>query len=309
MNRPWSAEQVVSESLACSLIEAQFPALAPVRVEPLAVGWDNTAYRVNGEFVFRFPRRQVAVELLAAEHKVLPAIAPGLPLPVPVPTMFGNAGDQFCWPFSGYTMLPGRTACAAALDASERNKTAEAIARFLAALHAIGASEADRLGAQPDKIGRLDLPKRVPKTRTNLEELVQSGVIEELTPWLPILDEMDLSRPAKSTTLVHGDLYARHLLVDGDGLVCGVIDWGDVHIGDPAVDLSIAHGFLPPEAHGAFRRAYGRIDEDTWRVARFRALYHASVTIPYGRSIGDDDLVREGLAVLRHLAAGLDTAD
>jgi aminoglycoside phosphotransferase (APT) family kinase protein len=309
MNRPWSAEQVVSESLACSLIEAQFPALAPVRVEPLGVGWDNTAYRVNGEFVFRFPRRQVAVELLATEQRVLPAIAPRLPLAVPVPTMFGEAGDQFCWPFSGYSMLPGRPACMAVLTPHQRENSAESLARFLATLHAINASEAARLGAQPDNIGRLDLSKRVPKTRTNLEELVQSGVIDEWTPWLPILDEMDLSRPAKSTSLVHGDLYARHLLVDGDALVCGVIDWGDVHIGDPAVDLSIAHSFLPPEAHGAFRRAYGRVDEDTWRVARFRALCHASVTIPYGRSIGDDDLVGEGLIALRHLAVDLESAD
>lgn len=308
MNRPWSAEQVVSESLARALIEGQFPALTPVRVEPLEYGWDNTAYQVNGQFVFRFPRRQVAVDLLTVEQNVLPAIAPRLPLPVPVPTMAGQPDDHFPWPFAGYRMLPGRTACVAALSPSQRMKAAEPIARFLAALHAIPATEAARLGAGPDSIDRLDLSKRVPATRENLERVVQLGLIDDDSPFLPILDELDLSRQARSNTLVHGDLYARHMLVDDDGRPCGVIDWGDVHIGDPAIDLSIAHGLLPPEPHAAFRRAYGPIDDETWRVARFRALYHASVTIPYGHDIGDDDLVREGLTVLCHLATGLESA-
>ena len=72
MNRPWSAEHDVSASLARELIETQFPKLTPVGVEPLGVGWDNTAYRVNDKFVFRFPRRQIAVELIRTEARVLP---------------------------------------------------------------------------------------------------------------------------------------------------------------------------------------------------------------------------------------------
>lgn len=39
----------------------------------------------------------------------------------------------------------------------------------------------------------------------------------------------------------HGDLHVRHLLVDRDGSATGVIDWGDLCLADPAVDLSIAY--------------------------------------------------------------------
>lgn len=67
MNRSWAAEHPVDEQMARSLIEAQFPALAPVRLKLLGAGWDNTAYRVNGAQVFRFPRRQIAVDLLESE--------------------------------------------------------------------------------------------------------------------------------------------------------------------------------------------------------------------------------------------------
>jgi hypothetical protein len=85
----------------------------------------------------------------------------------------------------------------------------------------------------------------------------------------------------------------RHLLVDGDGRISGVIDWGDVHLGHPGLDLSIVHGFLPPAAHDTFLRIYGPIDADTWRLARFRAFEYVMHLLRFGHETGDEDLVRE----------------
>ena len=101
--------------------------------------------------------------------------------------------------------------------------------------------------------------------------------------------------------MAHGDLYASHLLVDETAALCGVIDWGDVPVGNPGVDLAIAHGFLPAAARDTFRQAYGPIDEDTWRLARLRALSHAAAVVVYGHDIGDTALVREGLVALTHV--------
>lgn len=74
-SRPWTPECVVSTPLARELIASQFPALSPAHVEPLASGWDNTVYRVNHQYVFRFPRRRLAVELLDVELRLLAVIA------------------------------------------------------------------------------------------------------------------------------------------------------------------------------------------------------------------------------------------
>jgi aminoglycoside phosphotransferase (APT) family kinase protein len=93
--RPWVAEVEVSPALATALVESQCPALAPVHVRLLGEGWDNTAYLVNGEWVFRFPRRAIAAPLLATEGRVLPALAPRLPCPVPVPVWFGQPDDTY----------------------------------------------------------------------------------------------------------------------------------------------------------------------------------------------------------------------
>lgn len=79
---PWSPERVVDAELARELIESRFPRLAPARVEPLGEGWDNSVFAVNGAWVFRFPRRQLAVPLIEAELRLLPSLPP---LPVPVP--------------------------------------------------------------------------------------------------------------------------------------------------------------------------------------------------------------------------------
>ena len=75
LGKPWSPERVVSVELARELIEAQFPQLSPARVAALGEGWDNSVFSVNGEWVFRFPRRQIAVPLIERELRVLPALA------------------------------------------------------------------------------------------------------------------------------------------------------------------------------------------------------------------------------------------
>ena len=77
---PWLPERTVDAALARELIEQQFPLKAP-RVEALGEGWDNSVFAVNGEWVFRFPRRQVAVPLLDREARVLPQLAGKLPAP------------------------------------------------------------------------------------------------------------------------------------------------------------------------------------------------------------------------------------
>jgi aminoglycoside phosphotransferase (APT) family kinase protein len=300
---PWTAEVAVDADLARALIASQFPELAGAAAQPLGAGWDNTAYVVGGQWVFRFPRRTLALRLNARELALLPTIAPRVPLPVPRPEKIGRAELGYPWPFAGYRLLPGRTACSAALDDAARAAAAEPLARFLAALHAFPAEEARALDAAPDDIGKLDVAHRGGQARAAHAALREAGVLsdEEVRRLDRVLDIS--SRTDFAPTLVHGDLYARHLLVDDAGGVCGVIDWGDVHLGDAAVDLSIAHHFLPPRAHDDFRRAYGGIDETTWRLARFRAVVHATACARFSLSTNDRDLLRETLLTLRWAAA------
>src|SRR5262249_37178440 len=160
------------------LIEQQFPTLVSANVEPLGVGWDNTAFRVNDEYVFRFPRRQVVVPLIEAEARIMPGIASRLPLPVPVVTFHGHPSAAFAWPFLGHRMIAGRPAGSVVLTNAQRIAAAEPLGRFLAALHAIPTVEAKCLGAGPDPIAKLDMDKRLPKAHELVTQLAASGLIE-----------------------------------------------------------------------------------------------------------------------------------
>ena len=303
---PWKPEEVVTPARAIELIESQFPALAPAALEPLGVGWDNTAFVVNGSHVFRFPRREIASPLLAAEASLLPVVARHLPLPIPVPSLRGQPSSRYRWPFLGYAILPGKTACKFQLDEAQRAQLARPLGQFLAALHAFPVDLAVANGAGGDTIGRLDLPTRIPRASQMLESTSLKGTLDPgLVGRARALIEAShtIQAPARRA-LVHGDLYARHLLLDDQARLCGVIDWGDIHVGHPAVDLSVAHAFLPPSARLAFLQAYGHpVDPASWRLARFRALFSALAIVIYGKDTGDTALETEGRQALIHILA------
>jgi aminoglycoside phosphotransferase (APT) family kinase protein len=189
--------------------------------------------------------------------------------------------------------LPGRTACTAALDDAARCRAAGPLARFLAALHSIDVDDACKRGAGPDRFRRLDLAYQISKLRQGFDRLQAQGLIADPQPLLAIIEATPTVSSNPPAVLVHGDFYVRHLLVDDGGAPSGVIDWGDIHLGHPAVDLSIAHGFLPPSAHNAFRRAYGPITDETWLLARFRALFYAVILTQFAHDTSDTALLRE----------------
>ena len=300
MTVPWNPEFSLAPEQAHALIVEQFPQLAPAALELLGSGWDNTAFCVNGEFVFRFPRRQAGADCLATEVRILPALQSLLPLSIPNPTFVGRPADRFPRLFAGYPLLAGRTACAAALDARQREAAAEPLAEFLAVLHSLDPACVRKLDAPPDRLGRLDLARRIPQMHERLEECVRLSLIGDPAPCRAIIDA-STAQPDRPKALVHGDLYVRHILIGSDMRPSGIIDWGDVHAGDVALDLSIAHTFLPSTAHDAFRRAYGPIDDATWRLARFRALSYGLILSIYADRTNDADLRREARFIIANI--------
>lgn len=261
----------------------------------LGAGFDNTAWLVNGALVFRFPRRWLGATLMETEIRVLPQLAGRLAVPVPDPRWVGRPASGYpCW-FAGYRRLAGRCADAARLSVEQRHGLAAPLGRFLRVLH--GTPPPTGLG--PDPMRRLDAEHRIPAA---LEHLEQWGHLVEREPLRALLLE-PFDPGAGPLGLLHGDLYSRHLLVE-DGALSGVLDWGDVHVGPPSVDLSLPLTLLPPEALPEFLDAYGPVDEATWRSARFRAVTHGLNVLRYAAAIGDADLLDETRLGLGYLVRG-----
>ncbi|WP_195155524.1 phosphotransferase [Candidatus Protochlamydia phocaeensis] len=285
--------------MALQLIREQFPNLSAKNIRLLGSGWDNTAFIIDEELIFRFPRREIALPLLEAEWCALPKLASRLPVPIPIPQWKGSPTSHFPWPFIGYRLISGFTACYANLLEEGRAALAEPIAQFLARLHATPKSEISECHLPENNQFRIDGTLLTTKIGKNFEELSLLGLLENRKKLEDVVQNLQHFKAPVNSFLVHGDFYVRHLLVNQKHDLVGVIDWGDVHWGDPAIDLAIAHSFLPVQAHKSFRTAYGEITEETWALAKLRAIYSSTLLTLFGYHSDDPNIMREGLRSLK----------
>lgn len=298
----WKPEIEVSEELARGLLARQFPELPVHSLEPLGTGWDNTVFLVNGTWVFRFPRRERALPGVRTEMTVLPKLAPNLPLPIPSPVFLGQGSPDFPWPFFGARGVPGHESATFQLSAEERTALAPQLARFLRALHAPELCEALRPILPPDTLRRTDMATRLPKTRQKLDELRHLGLETCEEALAEVFEAAQQLPPPTATALVHGDLHFRHLLLEERQQLSGIIDWGDLHLGDPAVDLQLYWSFLPHAGREAFLAEYGTVSPDSLLRARVVAAFLAASLASYGHQEGLTDVTREALWGLRQAA-------
>ena len=305
--RPWTADVEVDADRAARLITARFPHLlsSRPRIEALGTGWDNVAYEVEGRWVFRFPRREPAEQAMRSEIASLPRIAGALPVRfaawVPRIEHVGWPQGDYRYPFAGYEKIPGRTACSVAWTDDDRARCAAPLGSFLRVLHDLVVPRDAPADPGGDKsVG--ELARRTRAALARVEELAgRDGLVSIALDRVRALGATpEWSGEAR---WVHGDLYARHVLVDGRKAPCGVIDWGDVHAGDTADDLSIAFAFLPPSAREAFFDAYGAVDAGTRDRARLYAIHSGAIIASVAPERGDASGSELGRTALAFAAA------
>ncbi|MDM5361445.1 phosphotransferase [Peribacillus sp. ACCC06369] len=289
MEKPWLAEYPVSLELAGKLVMLQFPEIELKEIKQLGEGFDNTVIQINGQFVFRFPRRPIAVTLIQVENQLLPSIAGTFPLDIPEPIFFGKPSTLYPYPFTGYKMVKGHLP----VEGSVENKveSAKRFARFLKVLHSFPVEKARRLGVQLDGMMRLDVSFRKKSLMENVSSLLRLGYLEQanaVKEFVEGLGELDVQHPI---SLVHGDIHIRNVLLDDEGVLAGIIDWGDVHIGNRAIDFSFLYSYFPKEVRRDFFEIYGEIEKETESLARFRAIYMLVTLLVYGIDRHDEELI------------------
>jgi aminoglycoside phosphotransferase (APT) family kinase protein len=304
MTPVWEADWVVTSAQATSLIETSFPTLAPVSVEAFGVGWDNTAFLVSNSFVFRFPRRRIAVALMETEIRLLPWLFPQLTLPIPNPCYVGAPSAGYPCVFAGYPLIPGRTLTATDVTDEERRTMARPLAHFLAALHSVSPDEARSRGASGDPIRRLDAARHKSRAIDRLNTFTPDLMPRDLGARIRLLlDTLPTIEAPSINTLVHGDLHASQILVtDETHELAGVIDWGDLHLGDPASDFAGVHSMLPRDCHEDFIQTYGPVDPLSWSAAKGRAIWHTIAVLAQAADVGDKPKILEAQSCFARLA-------
>jgi aminoglycoside phosphotransferase (APT) family kinase protein len=222
------AEVDVDEALVRRLIATQHPDLNHLELAPLDAGWDNVLFRLGDELVVRVPRREVAAGLVDNEQTWLPTLAPRLSIPIPAPVRRGEPTDFYTWPWSVVPWFEGECADVTPVASAEADRFAD----FLMALH-----QAAPLNAPKNPVRGVPLRAREANTLERMARLREKTDL--VTPDIERLWRDGLAAPeAADSRWVHGDLHAQNVLVDGDGAVSAVIDWGDLNGGDVATDLA-----------------------------------------------------------------------
>jgi aminoglycoside phosphotransferase (APT) family kinase protein len=294
----------ITAGLVRELLRDQHPDLADHPIRLGARGWDNQLWRLGDDLAVRLPwATESADTLLRKEHTWVPALAPHLPLPIPVPQRLGEPSARFPRPWIITTWVPGEPADRA--PATRAAEAADTLAAFLTALHQPAPSGApagrDRGGPLADHADGFD---------QQLAAVTELGLVADpdgvRAVWEDAAGAPDWAGPA---LWLHGDLHPANVLT-ADGTICGVVDFGDLFAGDPACDLAAPWVLLPD---GAVDRCYDAYQPTTdgatlrrargWAVLRALACILIADAGVHGRPGGKPSWGPPAHATLRRLVA------
>ncbi|MEM7801682.1 MAG: aminoglycoside phosphotransferase family protein, partial [Chloroflexota bacterium] len=190
-------------------------------------GWTNLVIEINDQWIWRFARDRSNPQT-ALEGAFLPAFSDVSPLPIPTPVWQGED-------FIAYKKIKGER-CAPEkffqLGSDQQSDMISGIGAFLTALHSfefthLKLSEAPYGGGDfwvdlwPSVEGKLS-----DRARSNAERFFKNA--------FNAIDAYPFSK-----TLIHSDLATNNLLVNFEApRLTGIIDFGDLSIGDPAADFA-----------------------------------------------------------------------
>lgn len=96
----------------------------------------------------------------------------------------------------------------------------------------------------------------LPGAREEVEAAVSAGRVDRMTAdWAIRLLTRTAALPRPSPRFIHGDVQPGNLLVNPDGSLAALIDWGDAGWADPALDFPA----LPPQAAAHALAAYREV--------------------------------------------------
>jgi aminoglycoside 2''-phosphotransferase len=296
----------VDAATARRAIELTFPTLRVAACRYLSEGWDSSVWEVNGSLIFRFPKRAEVGAWLHREIALLPSLVPALPVPIPHLTYIALAGAPADpnLPFAGYPKLEGVFLDQVPELLHPASPLVPQLSDFLRALHSFPLDRAVAHGVPPGswsawrghwhafaaRAMRDDDPALDPPTRAWVAATRDAFLAE-------------LALAARPVALLHRDLALEHILADPTGeRITGVIDWGDVWIGDPAIDFAGFAYACDAATLDALLAAYGPVDDRF----RQRAVWYATLApfhlLQFGLDTNDPARIAEAHAAI-HSAA------
>ena len=116
-------------------LQSDFPALEIETLTALGEGWNSSAFLVNEQWVFRFPKRKDVEEHLNRELNLLPQLAGILPVAVPQFSFTARTPLSFPFSYAGYRKMEGLFAWDIPDERLDQASVARSFAEVLTTLH------------------------------------------------------------------------------------------------------------------------------------------------------------------------------
>ncbi|WP_134323383.1 aminoglycoside phosphotransferase family protein [Cumulibacter soli] len=237
------ADVQIDSALVYSLLR-QSPEHRSLQIRLAGRGWDNEIWRLGSDLAVRLPRRYAAAQLIEHEIAWLAQIATTIAIAAPVPIFAGTSTTDYPYRWTIVPWLAGTSADH--LAAKERDQYAGQLAQTLRRLHRPAPE-----GLPTNRYRGVPLADRAPDVTARLDD---AGLRRLLR------DALDAPRYSGPALTLHGDPHPANVIVDAEGRLSALIDFGDVCRGDPASDVGAMWLHFTAGGRREFFDVYGADD-------------------------------------------------
>ena len=234
-------------------------------------GWDNFVIKIDDEFIFRFPKREISFRTIEMEADVLKELNKKIPDNIKVPEyIYKNLETDY--PFVGYKMIKGNFLSEELYDSmtsEEKDAFIKDMMTFINTLHSL-----DINNFNLDEVNGLsNYKERYSEFRDKCFNSFDDDLQEKTNNLFNSYfndEKMQLFRK----TIIHGDLSTNHIIITDNGI--GIIDFGDARIFDYAYDFEWLYMLDKNILDEALKQYNYDIDDYLYK----RIMFYISI-IPY----------------------------
>ena len=246
-------------------------------------GWDNLVLEVNGSLIFRFTRREDILQQHIKELELLPLLNRSLTFRVPNPVYHQTESPPY---YMAYKKIHGKTIT----SSINRENLVKTITLFLKELQSIDHKTLEHTQRYTPESWKQEYNELHKRLSREVYPSLELDICESIDSEFSRFHETETEFEPK---LCHRDLSSDHIL-ELDGRITGVIDWGDSCVGDPAFDLT---GLLMDYGEQVAQKISKNLaypDEYLIR-ARFYSKVATFYETLYGLETENEDHIKQGL--------------
>ncbi|HEY8658299.1 MAG TPA: aminoglycoside phosphotransferase family protein [Hanamia sp.] len=216
------------------IIKHEFPLFDISMIKKIGEGDNNNAFLINQNYIFRFPKRKEVKQNLKKEIAVLPRIRHQFKLELP---KFDFVSKDIN--FVGYKIINGKFLTFKiynSLPTEFQLQIQKSLSEFLSQLHSINLAM-----VKDCELETMNLKEEYSDNFENVQKLIFPNITRKNSELIEQLFAAYLNNHKNfeyKPTLIHNDFSTDHILIDiSSKKITGIIDFGDIAIGDPDYDF------------------------------------------------------------------------